>query len=154
MELIFVRHAKAEERRDNLDDRQRHLTEKGKAKFTQLMPQLLEKLSPSKDLPYIIWSSPANRAIETAEIVAQSLEHLIDDQYEFIYTGDFEAFTTALQEVDDKVTLILVGHEPTWSTWSAKLANRSIDYKKGGIASFKLTSKDPVQANFLWQIQP
>lgn len=154
MELILVRHAKAEDRREDLEDLQRHLTEKGKAKFTRLMPQLLERLSPVKERSIIIWSSPAARAIETAEIIAHSLNHPIDKQHDFIYTGDFDAFVATLQHVDPSTTLILVGHEPNWSIWSAKLANRSLNYKKGGIASFDVISKKPIQANLLWQIQP
>lgn len=154
MELILIRHAKAEDRSEGLEDLQRHLTEKGKAKFTRLMPQLLEKLSPIEDRSIIIWSSPAARAIETADIIAHAIDHPIDEQHDFIYTGDFDAFITNLQSVDNQTTLILVGHEPNWSIWSAKLANRSLDYKKGAIASFDILSKTPVQANLLWQIQP
>lgn len=154
MELILVRHAKAEEKRDGLDDRQRHLTEKGVTKFTRLMPQVQKKLESQQYRNLVIWSSPACRAAETAEILADHLDISIDSYHDFIYTGEFEEFEKALSQASDDTTLILVGHEPTWSLWTAQIAHRNIHFKKGGIVCLELTSRQPVEAVIAWQIQP
>lgn len=154
MELILVRHAKAEDRRDGLDDRQRHLTEKGFKKFTRLMPQLQKKLNSQQNRKLVIWSSPAYRASETAEILAGHVDQPIDSYHDFIYTGEFEEFEKALPQFSDDTTLILVGHEPTWSLWTTKIARRNIVYKKGGMVCLELTSRQPVEAKLAWQIQP
>lgn len=155
MKIVLVRHAKAEDRRDGLEDRERRLTEKGVTKFTGLMPQLLEQLESQADHPVVIWSSPAFRAAETADILADHLDLPIDAYHDFIYTGEFEKFAAALEDIaDDDTILFLVGHEPTLSLWTAQIAHRNIHFKKGAMVALELTSRDPLEAKLAWQIQP
>lgn len=67
MEIILIRHSIAEEKRVDLEDVNRHLTEKGVKRFRGLMPVLQKKLEPLEERDILLWSSPAKRATETAD---------------------------------------------------------------------------------------
>ncbi len=90
MEIILIRHGIAEEKRADLEDIKRHLTKKGKKKFQKLMSELKEKLELDEEKTLQLWSSPANRALETADIVAEALQIKIDAIHNFIYEENFE----------------------------------------------------------------
>lgn len=154
MEIILIRHAKAESRKLGLEDIERHLTEKGRKKYRALVPQLGEKLAPIDERHIIMWSSPANRARETAEIVTNELQIEVDAIKDFIYTGEFAQLSAELQHLDDDVTLLLVGHEPHLSNWSRQLSGEEFTLKKGAMISFKVASRTPLKADLQWQIQP
>ncbi len=107
MTLYLIRHAEAEERRDGLPDRDRRLTDKGRAQTRRLL-RALEKLGVRFD---VLISSPLVRAVETADglatlaIAREKNEHLAQ-------TPD-----SALLELIRKRSgdIGLVGHEPYMS---------------------------------------
>lgn len=152
MEIILVRHAKTEEKREDLDDIRRYLTEKGKREFQKRMPELREKLEPIEGRQIMIWSSPAMRAFETAHIVAGGLQLTIDAIQHFIYAGDFEKMSQEVQVIDDETTLFIVGHEPSLSKWTKKMTGEELKIKKGDILSFKVTNRIPLEAELQWVI--
>lgn len=154
MDIILIRHAPAEPRRDNIADIERHLTEKGKRKYRKLVPQLGKKLERVTKQPITMWSSPANRALETAAIVTEELGIAVAASHDFIYTGDFAAFSEALKKVADDTTLLVVGHEPTLSEWFQQLTAQEITLKKGAMIGVKVDQLTPLAAEFQWQIQP
>ena len=54
MEIIFIRHGKAEKRHVDLIDLDRHLTGKGKKRFQKLMPIFKRKLQTNDNQEMII----------------------------------------------------------------------------------------------------
>src|SRR5690625_3825428 len=131
MKVVLVRHAIAEEKREDLDDIKRDLTKEGKKKFKKLIPDLIEKLDAPDEREVVLWSSPAVRAKQTTEIVAEGLQTDIHAIHDFIYEGDFEALSDEVQTVDKGVTLMVVGHEPTLSEWTEQMSDEEMEIKKG-----------------------
>lgn len=155
MEIILIRHGKAEERRAGLVDIDRHLTAKGIEKFQKLMPEFLEKLEPIEDGTILLWSSPASRALETADIVAEALQGEIDTLYDFIYyDGDFQKLIAEVQGLADNVKVFVVGHEPILSDWAEDMTGEDFRIKKGEILSFQVIDRASLSANLQWRIIP
>jgi len=108
--LYIIRHAKSDWNDDTLDDYDRPLNKRGQ-RDAPMMGQFLF----SKNIkPDLIISSPALRAITTAQLIAKEIKYekvIVPNQY--IY----DAYVTALQEVveyihDSNDTVFLVGHNP------------------------------------------
>ena len=108
--LVIIRHAKSDWDDSSLDDFDRHLNNQG-LKDATLMGKLLKE----KDLlPDFIISSPAKRAITTAEIIAKEVGYeKVITQNQYIY----EAYVNTLQEIvsymhDSNDIVFLLGHNP------------------------------------------
>jgi phosphohistidine phosphatase len=152
MELILVRHGKAEERNEEHDDSTRALTADGRKKLLKTLPALRGLIrSPAK---IQIWSSPLTRAAETADIMAGILGLQLIVCHDFIADGNYDALLAALAEVKSSETIMIFGHEPTLGLWSQALSGHQLMFKKGAAAGFAIDSLDPVSADLLWFIQP
>lgn len=154
MEILLIRHSIAEDRRADLDDVDRRLTQKGIQRFRELMPVLQKKLEPLEEREILFWSSPAKRATETADIVTEELGFEIDEIKDFIYYGDFEDLSEDVQDVDDELILLITGHEPLLSDWTKDLSGEDVKIKKGAMLNFKVLTKSPLKAELLWVISP
>lgn len=154
MEIIFIRHGKAEKRHVDLIDLDRHLTDKGKKRFQKLMPIFKRKLQTNDNQEMIIWSSPANRALETAEIVADTFQIDLQVVYDFIYGGNYEELQTLVKEITDPTTIIIVGHEPILSDWIEQITGEQSRLKKGEIMTIQVTNLLPLGGNIEWSIKP
>lgn len=152
MEIILIRHGKAEEKREDLEDIKRHLTQKGEEEFKKLTPELKEKLDLLDNRTIIIWSSPAMRALETAQFVADELQTDISSIYDFIYEGDFEKMSSEVQKLDDNTTILIVGHQPSLSEWTKHMAGEDVKIRKGDMLNFKVTNQSPLEAELQWKI--
>jgi len=108
--LYIIRHAKSDWDDASLDDYDRPLNKRGE-RNAPFMGKVLSKKNIKPDL---ILSSPALRAITTAQLIAKEVNYekaITPNQY--IY----EAYVTALQEIvqyihDSHETVFLVGHNP------------------------------------------
>jgi phosphohistidine phosphatase len=133
MDLLVIRHGRAEPRAEAASDAERRLTEDGRKKLRR-GARGLRKLVPELDA---LVASPLVRAVETAEIVSEA------------YGGDLAIEQTALlepaaeaKELTDwlaaraEATLALVGHDPLLSyavTWLLSgLRTSFIELKTGG----------------------
>ena len=144
MEIIFIRHEVAEAGLENLPDLERRLTQVGQERSQAAAAKLAEHLKQAtkKQKPHI-WSSPALRAQETAQPLADVLKLSGTQLQEFIYTGEFEKLTVALEELPQATeTLLVVGHEPTLSNWIHKLTGETVKMKKGPMASVTLSKQE------------
>lgn len=150
MNIILVRHGKAEELSYEPDDTKRELTKKGKKEITASMPRLKNHLNDGENI--LIWTSPAVRAQQTAQIISDELEAENISSFDFIYTGDYASFRNQLENVDDGTTLIVVGHEPHLSSWSKLIYDVKIPFKKGSMAGFRLISRNPLKADLQWLV--
>ncbi|NLZ89056.1 MAG: hypothetical protein GX916_06095, partial [Clostridiales bacterium] len=149
MQVVFVRHAAAQDHAAGLDDISRELTPKGIAAFQALMPQLKERLQCQ---PVSIWSSPAARALGTALILRSALGIDSMQTHDWIYFGDDAALAYALMHAGEEIVLI-VGHQPHLSDWSEALTGQYIPYRKGDMVCLELSDNRLRDARLLWRIE-
>jgi phosphohistidine phosphatase len=120
--IWFLRHGEAE---DTSPDFDRKLTKKGER-------QAADAGSAMKALGFKLdacLTSPRVRALETARLACKPLgiEPTIEQS---LQGGPFDALELAAG-LDD---VLLVGHEPDFSTAVAELTGARVDLKKGGLA--------------------
>lgn len=115
--LYLIRHAKAAIEEHGINDIDRPLVEQGKHQADDMAHEL-QKLKVAPDL---MLSSPALRAITTAEIMADILQYPRKniETNEQIFSGGVEDLIEIIKDVNaDIKTLLLFGHNPnlTWLT--------------------------------------
>jgi phosphohistidine phosphatase len=153
MELYFLRHASAVSRGEwEGDDSERPLTEAGKEEVAK-MAALLARLAPPLDA---VVTSPYVRASETAEIVAQHLnlqDNVVSDGK--LEPGfDANSLGKLLKGFPDAKALLLVGHEPDFSTTVRQLTGGRIVLKKGGVAYVEISDSSLKKGVLGWLVQP
>ncbi len=136
--LYLVRHAKAGWNDPAQADFDRTLTKRGHRQAEEMSERLHEK----GVLPDRLVSSPAHRALETAEIFADELgidREGIARKIE-IYEGGIDKLASVLRELPDEVnTAMLFGHNPTISHFVQWLTGKPADSMDTcGIAKIEL----------------
>lgn len=109
--LILVRHAKSSWKDRSLPDWKRPLNNRGK-RDAPMMGQRLAEQGVEVEL---MVSSPAMRAMATAEAMAEELDYPWDGivAEERLYEADAEGILTVIEEQDDWIDqLMVVGHNP------------------------------------------
>jgi len=136
--LIFVRHGKAEDPDNALNDFGRSLTEKGK----EISSQMARRLAKREKEQVTIVTSPAFRALETALIFAGTLKTGYDNIVirEAIY-GSFglDSMCLILNELgDDHSAVVLFGHNPAFSLLVNHFSGINRGFMpKSGVACFE-----------------
>ena len=140
-ELILLRHAKSSWD-NNLDDRNRPLTEKGVNRIINI-----SKASRNFFLDIdIIYSSPAIRALSTAIIASSILEinfskiNIIENLYSF----NSQHILNFISSIDNKFNRVLcVGHNPAFTEASNILGNKElIHLPTAGWVKFKFNQSN------------
>jgi len=143
--LYIIRHAKSDWNDKSLDDYDRPLNARG-LKDAPLMGKFLK----SKNIkPDLIVSSPALRAITTAQLIAKEVAYekaITPNQY--IY----EAYVTALQEIveylhDSNQSVFLVGHNPGVSALAYMLCDSKESFPTCAILEIEFTCDSWLDAN-------
>jgi phosphohistidine phosphatase len=108
--LLLMRHAKSSRDDPSLPDRDRPLNKRGKTDAPR-MGRLLREQDLTPDL---IVSSPATRALATAEAVAAAFRHVGDIRVApDLYPGDSSIYARVLREIPEEIRRVLVvGHNP------------------------------------------
>lgn len=150
MKIVFVRHAKAIDADRNTPDVSRALTAKGKKQFAALLPAVTSLCS-QETMP-VLWTSPALRTRQTADILAAAFPGLGSDIQPSLYSGDFDAFVQALDWLSADTCLFVVGHEPYLSEWSRRLLGERIEFKKGSLAALAVEDPHSQRGTLLWQM--
>lgn len=153
LELYLLRHAHAGDRDSwSGPDEDRPLTDKGRRQAKRLA-RFLRALHFQ---PEIIISSPKVRAAQTAEIVAAALK--LDVALNARLAGDFglAALERLLTEVDGQTHIVLVGHDPDFSSLLAVLCGASrIPLRKGALARIDLEAPVTPGGGLLrWLVTP
>ncbi|HQQ82566.1 MAG TPA: histidine phosphatase family protein [Cyclobacteriaceae bacterium] len=120
--LYLVRHAKSSWDNPDLDDFDRPLNERG----LRDAPRMGERLNQRDINPDIILSSEAVRALETARVLAQRLQHaerkIVTDSK--LYHADEETLLHYVQRIpNEHRTAMLVGHNPGLTEFAALLVD-------------------------------
>lgn len=132
--LVLVRHAKTQQKELGMQDAERMLTTAGLFSIEASYPVTLQLL---RDDPQgvQVWSSPATRARQTAEVIANALGLPGIEVKESLY---FEGADTFLTQISmEQGTVIAVGHNPFMEDMYGHLCGNTQAFKPGAVASFR-----------------
>lgn len=124
--VYLVRHAKSSWKDASLDDFDRPLNKRGE-RDAPFMGELLKKNGIKPD---VILSSPANRAITTAKIIAKEMGYpekaIVEDKTVYLATAG--ELLSIIQDLDDKVNSVMIfGHNPGLTTFGNYLGDKYND---------------------------
>ena len=148
MRLYFLRHGEADWPNWTKPDDERPLTDFGKKEVRQVA-KLLERL---KVRPDLIVTSPLPRASQTAKIAAKALKAKLREDGSLAPGFGINELRTLFNHHPSKV-LMLVGHEPDFTTVISELTGAALKLSKAGVA---LLDVDPEldQGKLLWLFAP
>ena len=148
MQLYFLRHGEADWPGWTKPDDERPLTDFGKKEVRQVAKFLnLLKVKPS-----LIVTSPLPRALQTAEVAAEQLKTKLRRDEALEPGFGISQLRTVLKRHRSRV-LMLVGHEPDFSSVISALTGASLKLSKAGVA---LVDIDPEaqEGRLLWLFPP
>jgi phosphohistidine phosphatase len=134
--LLLVRHAKASRDDPTLADRDRPLNKRG----LNDAPAMGKRLAKQKVAPALIVSSPALRALTTAQLFAAELGHarqsvVVDER---VYAATADELLAGIHELDDgHDCVMLFGHNPEFSELAGRLAGKAVDMPTCAVAHFR-----------------
>ena len=148
MQLYFFRHGEADWPGWKKPDDERPLTDFGK-KEVRRVAQFLERL---KVRPDFVVSSPLPRASQTAKIAAEQLKTKLREDEALEPGFGMSELGSVLKRHRSKV-LMLVGHEPDFSSVISGLTGASLKLSKAGVALLDV-DPDSEQGRLLWLFPP
>jgi phosphohistidine phosphatase len=148
MQLYFLRHGEADWPGWTKPDDERPLTDFGKKEVRQVA-RFLNRLKVKTDL---VVTSPLPRASQTAEVAAEQLKTKLR-QDEALEPGfGISELRSVLKRHRSKV-LLLVGHEPDFSSVISALTGASLKLSKAGVALVDI-DPDTEKGRLLWLFPP
>ena len=134
MKIYFIRHGEAEIYAD--DDFKRKLTTLGKIELEEAFKAFANNLKDKRS--FKIYSSPLERAKETAEILAKHLDSNFEVK-DYLAGGRIKDI---LKSLDPDENYIFVSHEPFISNWIYQLTGDMKIISRGSINLVDLDPKD------------
>jgi phosphohistidine phosphatase len=126
--IIIIRHSKTEQIYEGISDFDRKLMKRGIHDAKKISNLLKEK----QCLPGLMITSPAQRAVQTARIFADSFDYPEDKiQIEDFIYGYYTTheFIKMIHRIDDLVqTVIIVGHNPNFTAMVSRLAKITLSH--------------------------
>jgi phosphohistidine phosphatase len=148
MQLYFLRHGEADWPGWTKPDDERPLTDFGKKEVRQVA-KFLNRLKVKADL---IVTSPLPRALQTAEVAAEQLKTKLR-QDEALEPGfGISELRTVVKRHGSKV-LMLVGHEPDFSSVISALTGAFLKLSKAGVVLVDL-DLETEKGRLLWLFPP
>ena len=123
--LYLVRHAKSSWSDPSLSDRDRPLNKRGR----RSAPDMGSRLAAKGHRTDLIISSPAERALMTAQIIAGKLDYPKSDVWtdESMYFSGVGGMVKMLERVDDSYQkVMIVGHNPAMTSLMNSLSGSDI----------------------------
>jgi phosphohistidine phosphatase len=148
MQLYFLRHGEADWPDWNKPDDERPLTKRGKKE----MREVAKFLARLKVRPNLIVTSPLPRAAQTAEIAADCLKTKLRTD-ELLAPGFGMTNLRTVVKRHRAESLMLVGHEPDFTTVISGLTGASLKLSKAGVALLD-ADIDSEQGKLLWLFPP
>lgn len=124
--LYLVRHAKSSRDAPMLPDKDRPLNDRGKRDA----PRMAKQLAKRDVKPDLILSSPARRALTTAELFAKNLNYKVNDIVidKRLYATSPEGLLEVIREYGDKPKrVMLFGHNPELTELAHRLSRKLTD---------------------------
>ena len=147
MKIYFLRHGVADWPDWTESDDERPLTKKG-TKETRKVAKFLHKLDA---FPSVILTSPLPRASQTAAIAGKVLRcHVVEEAG--LSPGCNITKLRAMLKKHSSQELMVVGHEPDFSTLLAKLTGARLKIAKSGVALVEMDSE--AAGKLLWLFPP
>jgi len=129
--LLVMRHAKSDWSADYGSDHERPLNQRGEHS-ARIMGRVLEA---DGCVPQVIVSSTAVRARSTAALANEAghwdAELVLDDA---LYGGGSDTALQVASAAPDVESLMLVGHQPTWSTLVTAVTGQRVEMKTATVA--------------------
>lgn len=138
--LILIRHAKSSWADTALPDKDRPLDARGK----RAAPKMGKRLAKRAVRPDLILSSPAMRALATAEIIAKKLDYklkdiVVDDR---LYGGKADNLLDVIHELGGKLDrVMLFGHNPELTELAHRLSSEITHMPTCTVAEFTFDAK-------------
>ena len=158
MRLLIIRHAIAEDREEwaktGKPDDERPLTARGRKR----MRQTAEGIARLVEAPEVVGTSPLVRAVQTAEVVAETFGVEKTAEVPALSPGaDFGDLVTWLRSLKTNGTVAVVGHEPHLSGFACYLLTGRresfLELKKGAACLIQLSEPPtPGVARLLWSM--
>ena len=148
MDLIFWRHAEAEEGDESMDDLERSLTPRG-LKQAQRMAQWLDRHLPESTR---VLSSPARRTQQTV----QALGRRYKLRSELAPGCSPEGLLAAAQWPDSKAAVLVVGHQPVLGQTIAQLLGVdevALPVRKGAVWWLRRRERDGLAQTVVVTVQ-
>ena len=138
--LFLIRHAKSSWDDTALPDKDRPLNDRGRRDA----PKMGERLAKRDVKPSLILSSPAVRALRTAEIIAKKLDYRRKDILvnERLYAVEADDLLDVIHQLGDKVErVMLFGHNPELTELAHRLAGEITHMPTCAVAKFTFDAK-------------
>lgn len=148
MQLYFLRHGEADWPDWKKSDDERPLTDFGK-KEMRGVSKFLARL---KVQPHLIVTSPLPRASQTAEIAAKHLKAKVRED-ELLAPGFGMSELRTVLKRHPATAIMLVGHEPDFTTVISGLTGASLKLSKAGVALVDV-DPDSDHGKLLWLFPP
>ena len=133
--LFLVRHAKSDWDDPALPDKERPLAARGKRDA----PMMGKRLAKRQVKPDLILSSPARRALATAEIFAHEIDYKAGDIVvdERLYATEPETLLAVIGELGDELTCVMLfGHNPELTELAQRLSDEISRMPTCAVAQF------------------
>lgn len=147
--LVLVRHGAPEATSPTGSDLDRRLTDSGARSLRAAYPRTFALLGDNPSVS--VWSSPAVRALETADVVAAAVGVEDIEVRQSLYAQDGAAFIAEL-EASDAPCVIAVGHAPFVDTMAARLVGSCLSFGKGTVAAIDLPEGPSGRGNLRWYV--
>ena len=153
MILYLVRHAEAIERSGTMPDAVRYLTPNGRLVFRKVARRVRQEGA----APDVVFSSPLVRAVQTAEILAERLDHTGPVVVARQLSPGFDRgkLDSLLAEAGNPREAAFVGHEPDLGELAASLLSvaGNLPLRKGAVMALEFEGKRAKwKAKFLWRM--
>ena len=154
--LVLVRHGKAEKAPDDSSDLYRELTPDGRHALEIAYPRTFSLLEDYDDVN--VWSSPAIRAMQTAQVVANVLGVDGIEVDQTLYDQNVDAIFAQISTTSED-TVVIVGHVPSLDAIASRLLGMTIRLNKGAALALELPQPEaaaegevatPAPASLLW----
>ena len=147
--LVLVRHGAPEATSPTGSDLDRRLTDSGARSLRAAYPRTFALLGDNPSVS--VWSSPAVRALETADVVAAAVGVEDIEVRQSLYAQDGAAFIAEL-EASDAPCVIAVGHAPFVDTMAARLVGSCPSFGKGTVAAIDLPEGPSGRGYLRWYV--
>ena len=138
--LFLIRHAKSSWDDPALPDKDRPLGDRGRRDA----PKMGKRLAKRDVTPDLILSSPARRALTTAEIIAKKLDYklkdiVVDDR---LYASEADGLLNVIHKLGDKLErVMLFGHNPELTELTHRLSSKITHMPTCAVAEFTFATK-------------